>query len=212
MQKENKPSRRELNKERVVKVALSFFIAHGIENSKISEIGESAGLTERSVFRYFETKNDLVLASALLFWNETVQTIEKNLDLAAMEKLSGIEEVRYILSLYAKLYFTSKQELIFCEEAETYLNRSGKITYLQNRPPLNFYTSNDPLARAIKKGIKDGTIKNSENINHIYSNTYDSLLGFLQKMELNNDLMNDEIAKIRLNLFVESIVGIYKSI
>lgn len=212
MEKDYKPSRRELNKERVVRVALSFFISLGIENSKVSEIGKSAGLTERSVFRYFETKNDLVLASALLFWKETVKAIEEKIEVLSTEKLSGIEEVGCILSLYANLYFTSKQELIFCEEAETYLNRSGKIIYLKNRPPLNFETSNDPLARAIKKGLKDGTIKNSSNIAFIYSNTYDSLLGFLQKMALNNDLMNDEIAKNRLNLFVESIIGIYKSI
>lgn len=212
MEKDNKSSRKELNKEKVIKVALSFFVKYGIEMSKISEIGKAAGLTERSVFRYFETKNNLVLATALLFWKKAVKNIKEKMDLTMDAKLSGIEQVRFVLSLYAELYFSSKEELIFCDEAETYLNRTGKIILLKNRPPLNFLESNEPLARAIKNGIEDGTIKNREEMCFIYSNTYDSLLGFLQKMALSNELMSDEVAKIRLNLFVDSIIGIYKTI
>ena len=90
MEKDNKSSRKELNKEKVIKVALSFFVKYGIEMSKISEIGKAAGLTERSVFRYFETKNNLVLATALLFWKKAVKNIEEKMDLTMDAKLSGI--------------------------------------------------------------------------------------------------------------------------
>ena len=59
--------RKNIHKEKVIYAALEFFSENGIENSKVSDIANKAGVTERTVFRYFKTKNDLVLAAALLF-------------------------------------------------------------------------------------------------------------------------------------------------
>ena len=56
-----KPTRKLQNKEKVIQIALEFFCDQGIENSKVSDIAARAGLTERTVFRYFATKSDLVL-------------------------------------------------------------------------------------------------------------------------------------------------------
>lgn len=207
---ETKKSRKDINKEKVIKVALKSFAKNGIENSKVSDIAIEAGITERSAFRYFETKNDLVLATALLFWNNAVEEIGHLMENEVYKMMNGIEQVKVILSKYADLYFTSKQELIFCDEAETYLNRCGKIMLLKNRPPINYELSKEPLANAIKKGIEDGTIKNDPNIKYMYLNTYDSLLGFLQKLALSDTLIDENVAKTRLNLFIDSLIEMYK--
>ena len=207
---ETKKSRKQVNKEKVIKAALKFFSDNGIENSKVNDIAISAGVTERSAFRYFETKNDLVLATALLFRNGAVKEINKLCDAESFKNLSGIEQVEIILNEYANLFHTSKQELIFCAEAETYLNRCGKRILLEKRPPLKFEDSDDPLAKAIRKGVVDGTIKTSDYLEFIYLNTYDSMLGFIQKMALNNDNISENTAKIRIKLFIDSLLGIYK--
>lgn len=52
---------REKNIRLVTEVALDCFLANGIEKTKVADIALRSGLTERSVFRYFETKADLVL-------------------------------------------------------------------------------------------------------------------------------------------------------
>ena len=57
MRTKAKPSRKSQNKEKVVSAALDFFSEYGIENSKVGDIALQAGLTERSAFRYFKTKN-----------------------------------------------------------------------------------------------------------------------------------------------------------
>ena len=56
---------REKNIRLVTEVALDCFLANGIEKTKVADIALRSGLTERSVFRYFETKADLVLACLL---------------------------------------------------------------------------------------------------------------------------------------------------
>ena len=46
---------REKNIRLVTEKALDCFLENGIEKTKIADIARLSGLTERSVFRYFET-------------------------------------------------------------------------------------------------------------------------------------------------------------
>ena len=70
---------REKNIRLVTEKALDCFLENGIEKTKISDIAQLSGLTERSVFRYFETKADLVLAASLLYWNRVLERIDRML-------------------------------------------------------------------------------------------------------------------------------------
>lgn len=174
---------REQNKRTVIEAALSCFIEQGIEQAKISEIAHRAGLTERSIYRYFATKADLVLAAALLFWDDNQQKIERA-HAAGLSGKNGIAQIFEILCAYAELYFTNREKIIFVQEAEGYLNRNGKSALLDNKPPTPFHSSNAPLANAIRAGIADGSVKTSRNVELLYYNTYDALLGLLQKMAI----------------------------
>ena len=66
---------REKNIRLVTEMALDCFLENGIEKTKVCDIARRAGLTERSVFRYFDTKADLVLAASLLYWNRVLERI-----------------------------------------------------------------------------------------------------------------------------------------
>ena len=55
------------NIQNVTEKALVCFIKNGITNTKVSEIAKAAGLTERSVYRYFPTKSDIVISAAARF-------------------------------------------------------------------------------------------------------------------------------------------------
>lgn len=68
---------REKNIRLVTEVALDCFLANGIEKTKVADIALRSGLTERSVFRYFETKADLVLAASLLYWKRILERIDR---------------------------------------------------------------------------------------------------------------------------------------
>lgn len=205
-----KPTKKHKNKEKVIQMALEFFCDQGIENSKVSDIATKAGITERTVFRYFATKSDLVLAAALYFWENAQTNIRAQMEKNLRGALKGIDKVRFILNQYASLYESSKKELIFCDCAETYLNRSDRLVLLSHRPPIDFYQSTDPLAKAIKEGIEDGSILPNKNIGLIYLNTYDGLLGFMQKLALSEE--NNRLAenKVRLELYVESLIKMYQ--
>lgn len=201
---------REQNKRTVIEAALDCFIEQGIEQTKISEIARRAELTERSVYRYFENKADLALSAALLFWDDNQQKIERAHVKSAPDQ-SGIAQIYEILCAYAELYFSDRQKIIFVQEAEGYLNRNGKSALLDNKPPTPFESSRAPLANAIRAGIADGSVK-SANVELLYYNTYDALLGLLQKMAITQDgaATNGIDAKQRLTSFCKLLTASFE--
>ncbi len=52
-------------RHRIVEAAIAQFLAQGYEATSVDAIAEAAGVSRRSVFRYFETKEDIVLTWAM---------------------------------------------------------------------------------------------------------------------------------------------------
>ena len=88
---------RERNKKLVTEKALECFIESGIDKTKISDIARRAGLTERSVYRYFATKTDLLIAASFLYWDKAEKYTREALDKASRPSMSrlgyGKEEI-----------------------------------------------------------------------------------------------------------------------
>lgn len=205
------PSRRDKNKEKVVEAALAFFVRKGIREAKVADIAKASGLTERSVFRYFETKDDLVLASCLLFWERAVSRIEKEVYSKFETDLPTLTKIERLLASYVKLFFTHSKELLFCQEAESHLARVGKIALLENKPPKPFFESEDPLAKVLREGMRKGEILETKELPLLYMNTYDALLGFMQKLA-SVPTPDKEVQKERIDLFIETLLMPYRKI
>lgn len=175
---------REQNIQLVTEKALDCFVENGIEKTKVSEVARRAGLTERSVFRYFQTKTDLVLAASYLFWNRTIAYIDHRLETGGERELTGLEEVGRLLMYYAELYLVDPQGVRFTLDAELVLDGAGKNHEITNRPPEPYETSNGPVARAIRKGLADGSISPDVDVRELYYNSYDAILGLMQRLSI----------------------------
>lgn len=198
---------REQNKQKVIENALKFFLNNGIENTKISDIAEASGLTERSVFRYFDTKADLVLAAAVHFFNYEVDILHPFWDEIDKNNTSGHEKVYEVLLAYAMLFFDQKLSLIFVQEAEIYLYRSNMLNKIRPKLVESYKSKNGPLSLAICKGIEDGSIKESHDLELFYFNAFDSMLGLLQKMATTAyEDFSEEEQKERLVHFCKMLV------
>ena len=93
---------REKNIRLVTEKALDCFLEIGIEKTKIADIARQCGLTERSVFRYFETKADLVLAASLLCPKILRPSSRKRSAIPAARAASGPTTVRSMRFSFAK--------------------------------------------------------------------------------------------------------------
>src|SRR5215471_18546020 len=55
--------RREETRQRLIEAAMRLFAEHGYADTTTAQIAEAAGVTERTFFRHFPSKADLVLAN-----------------------------------------------------------------------------------------------------------------------------------------------------
>lgn len=202
---------REQNKRRVTEQALELFVHRGIFNTKITEIAEASELTERSVYRYFETKADLVLEAALLFWRSGVAAADEIYLSGLASRHSGAEQIEAILLSYAELYFAARKKLIFIHEAEIFLHHEGLHGQAQGRPPAPYKSFSAPLARAIACGIADGSVRADLDLESLYYSTYDSLLGLMQKMAISNEFapIDEGLARTRLTDFCKLLTSAF---
>ena len=92
---------REQNIALVTQTALACFVENGIDKTTIRDIAHRAGLTERSVYRYFATKDELVVAAAFLYWDRAKAQAAQALVSARQPGMTGIEEIRVLLRSYA---------------------------------------------------------------------------------------------------------------
>ena len=61
----------------IVEAALSLFVDNGFDETTMSEIAESAGVSRRTIYRYFATKDDIVFESPrewLQIFNGVIET------------------------------------------------------------------------------------------------------------------------------------------
>lgn len=175
---------REYNTRLVVENALECFLESGIEKTKVTEIARRAGVTERSVFRYFKTKTDLVLAASYLYWNRVIAYIDRQFPRNDGVELTGLEELSRLLICYSNLYFEDPKGIRFSLDAELILDAAGKNHEIKNRPPEPYETSCGPVARAIRKGLSDGSIGANVDVKELYYNSYDAILGVMQRLSI----------------------------
>ena len=109
---------REQNIALVKQTALACFVENGIDKTTIRDIAHRAGLTERSVYRYFATKDELVVAAAFLYWDRAKAQAAQALVSARQPGMTGIEEIRVLLRSYAGLIFTDPAGIRFSLDAD----------------------------------------------------------------------------------------------
>ena len=164
---------REQNIALVTQTALACFVENGIEKTTIRDIAQHAGLTERSVYRYFAGKDELVIAAAYLYWDRAKELAAQSLAKQRRRGMTGIEEIRVLLRSYAGLIFTDPAGIRFSLDAE-----------VVNRPPERYEVAPGPIAAAIRRGLADGTVDPNADVKMLYYNAYDAILGVIQRMSV----------------------------
>lgn len=204
---------REKNKQKIIEEALKSFVEYGIEKTKVKEVAKNAGLTERSAFRYFPTKADLVLETAMYFWENTIEDSQQIWDKITFDNKPVLDEIEDILTAYAFIFFERKKGMVFVQEAELYLYRLNLLDQLKNRPVSSYKEGHGPLAKAIRKGIAEGQLQETEDLELFYFNCFDSLLGFLQKLSTAayNTALTEKEQKARISYFCHTLIQALKN-
>lgn len=91
--------------------AFRLFSEKGIEAVKMADIVADCGVSRQSLYRYFSTKTDLVIAIGVWKWKEYISNYVAQLPSKRFEKFTAAERMKLYLDSFIDLYLNHKDFL-----------------------------------------------------------------------------------------------------
>lgn len=166
---------RERNIRKVIKTAQDLFVEYGVNKTPISRIAQECGLSEMSIYRYFQNRDNLVFA----VWRDSLNTFYNTLMPLYNERsknlTTGYERFFCCIDCEIEIYTQYPRWIIYTREMF-----SAVDTQPHRREPgetggevdayWEFYGREIPLPlqTALEQGLQDGSIRPDINIYEVY--------------------------------------------
>ena len=121
-------------KERaILSAARAVFMKSGFEGARMAEIARRAGVAEGTIYIYYKTKNDLLQAVVLQFWDGITTSAAKAVD----PKAPTFEQIRALADHHLTLMIRDREFI----ELEVILRNSGTEPIASERTTLKRYVA-----------------------------------------------------------------------
>ena len=176
---------------RIMEAAFKLFSEKGIDTITMNDIAKKAEIGVASLYRYYETKEQIAIQTSIWAWEKQKDFIMPLLMENDYESISGLEQIKKVISLFIKLYESQSDFLRYIYFFDSYAVRS-KI----NNQALKDYEKlilsiKKIISQAITKGIKDNSInekyKNNEEL--LYFTITHTMFSTIQKLALSKNLL-----------------------
>ena len=146
-------------KQRIVETGYRLFSEKGIESVSMPEIAVACEIPRASLYRYYATKTDLVIAIGTMQWMKYINARNASMPRDRADRMTAAEYFRWYIDSFLDLYRDHSDILRFNYFFNSYI-RCAKATEEQLLPYMNVV---EELRKAFhgmyEKGMRDGTIK-----------------------------------------------------
>lgn len=119
--------KKQQTREALARAGIELFVERGYDATTLAEIAEAAGVSTRTVFAYFPSKEDILFAN--------FQAMREALALALAERPGGKDALTtlrdFILSGHTKTELDQKLERIICTDETLLSHRRARMSQLQ---------------------------------------------------------------------------------
>jgi len=206
--------KREEKKKVIIEKARKIFLEKGLFNIVMDDIAAAVGLTRRSLYRYFETKEDMAYETAILLLNEWNAYHKK-----VYSQLSGngIYQLEDFLNQLIN-YMNDRIEIMkFLGEFDFYF-KDKKSAKPSTQSMMRFndiiLESDKLLTKLLERGIEDHSIKNNIEIKLMVATISNVLWSFGQRIAIRNEMIIEEtgisgidLIKNQVSLYVAALKG-----
>ena len=165
-----------IRRQRAIESGFRLFSERGIERVTMPEIAEDSGVGRPTLYRYFSTKQDMVIEVSTWKWCEYIENYRASISQKQREEMTGAEHLRWFLDSFIDLYRNHCDLLRFNYYFNSYL-RIEAPTLEQKKPYMNMLTQlHKDFRRLYAKGIQDGTIRTEISEKEMLSSTFHIML------------------------------------
>lgn len=202
-------NRRELKKLFIIRKARETFLAKGLFYAVMDDISVSAGLSRRSLYRYFETKEDLAYAVCILLleeWNQYIKEVHSKLLGTGLERLDSflIQLTDHMAERNNIMKYIGEFDFYFQDERRVQPSEAS-ISHFNEI----ILVSDTILAELLKEGRKDLSIKADFDIPLMVATISNVLWSFAQRIAIGNRQIQREtgfsgieIIKFQISLYI----------
>ena len=177
--------------DRILAAAFKLFSSAGIEPVAMTDIAKKAEIGVASLYRYFSTKDEIAIRTAIWAWEEQISEIYPSINNDEYTNGNGLFRLSIIFSLFKKLYISQPEFLRFIYFFDSYAVNSGikqerMIEYENVIGKVQMI-----VADAIKLGLKDNSInkKYIDKTENLYFTLMHSFFSTAQKLTLSENLL-----------------------
>ena len=198
---------KDLKRNYIIETAKKLFLSRSISEITIKDISSISGIGEATIYRYFDTKENLATAVSLSIQEDILRIPE-----IEVEK-TGLQKIEDFFNLFRNIFIDHPNYFKFIAEFDTlYLNN------IKNRETKEYSLSLDSFYDIFKQsyalGLKDKSIKEVKDIDLFYYTATHSLLELCKKLaSTNSSLKQDkEVRKIdEIEYLISLLISVLKA-
>ena len=170
----------------LVDMSLDLFMTRSINEVTIKDIAVSAQVGEATIYRYFGSKQNIVVHTAM-----KIQGIVSK-DFFNLEKgHNGFEKLKLFYESYYEIFIKHPNFYKFLNEFDAFVSIEDSSITNPYENAIDAYK--DSFMSAYELGLKDGSIKKQENIEMFYFSTTHALLELAKKLAFKKAVLNQDI-------------------
>lgn len=110
-------------RKQILETGLALFSEQGIETVSMNAIAEAAGVGATTLFKYYQTKEKLVISISGMAWNNVWQEDVEQYGMEYLSKLNAYEMIRVYTDTIIRLYKENSRLLRFSGNYKTFICR-----------------------------------------------------------------------------------------
>lgn len=178
-------------KNEAIICAAQLFLERGIQSVKMTDIADVSEIGVATLYRYFKTKKQIVIAAAIYIWNDLTPLFSDKLSGKQYEALNGYDQAKTLANLFVMMFTKHRVFLKFIHDFDVFVLIEGitaeELEAYENSI-LNFASY---FEKAVKKGRTDKSINNNFDSRMYYMTATHSLMALSQKLSSPKILSSD---------------------
>lgn len=204
---ETRKEKKDSRIQAIIECTFGLFSENGIENISMNDIAVASKIGVASLYRYFQTKEELAIEVAIYAWNLELSVFNEVFTSKKYETLSGYEQLKELLEVFADALVTQRSFFSFVYYFDSFIKKEKVSAEKLREYERTILGTNTIVVQALDKGIADGSISFSGSNNEVLSSAstqemfitmMHSLFCLAQKLSISGDLLAmDEIVGAR---------------
>lgn len=178
--------------EKIIEAALKLFCQKGIEAVTIEEVARQANVGAATVYRYFETKGDLAIESAVYYWKKISQTYINRIENSEYEESCGRTQLKMIFDIFPELFEKEFDFWRFLYEFDAFLMKYHIAWERLAEYESCILNLKKYMTQALEKGIDDGSLSFLHTVDELYFTVTHVLLSMMEKMSAGGRLLSSD--------------------